>query len=67
MMPGEIDFTIRYLETLDNDVQTAIANGRSLEQIQHSLSMPEFKGYALWDWVHTGLNIPAVYKALSTQ
>ncbi len=67
MTPGEIDFTIRYLETLDNDVQTAIANGRSLEQIQHSLSMPEFKGYALWDWVHTGLNIPAVYKALSTQ
>ena len=67
MKPEEIDFTIRYLETLDNKVQTAIASGLSLEQTQQSLSMPGFKGYALWDWVHTGLNVPAVYKALSGQ
>ena len=67
MKPEEIDFTIQYLETLDNKVQTAIASGFSLEQTQQSLSMPAFKGYALWDWVHTGLNVPAVYKALSAQ
>ena len=67
MTPGEIDFTIQYLETLDNKVQTAVADGLSLEQIQQSLSMPGFKGYALWDWVHTRLNISAVYKALSAQ
>ena len=67
MQPEEIDFTIRYLETLDNKVQTALANGLSLEQTQQSLSMPMFKGYALWDWVHTGVNIPAVYQALSAQ
>ncbi len=67
MKPEEIDFTIQYLETLDHKVHTAIASGLSLEQTQHSLSMPAFKGYALWDWVHTGLNISAVYKALSAQ
>ena len=67
MTPGEIDFTIQYLETLDNKVQTAIAGGLSLEQIQQSLSMPAFQGYALWNWVHTGVNIPAVYKGLSEQ
>ena len=67
MQPQEIDFTIQYLETLDNKVQTALANGLSLEQTQQSLSMPNFKGYALWDWVHTGVNIPAVYQALSAQ
>ena len=66
MNPEEMDFTIQYLETLDNKVQTAIAGGLSLERTQQSLSMPAFKGYALWDWVHTELNIPAVYKALST-
>ena len=67
MTPGEMDFTIQYLETLDNKVQTAIANGLSLDQTQQSLAMPGFQGYALWDWVHTGLNIPAVYQALSAQ
>ena len=67
MQPEEMDFTIQYLETLDNKVQTALANGLSLEQTQQSLSMPTFKGYALWDWVHTGVNIPAVYQALSAQ
>jgi hypothetical protein len=39
----------------------------SLEQTQQSLSMPMVKGYELWDWVHTGVNIPAVYQALSAQ
>ena len=67
MQPEEIDFTIQYLETLDNKVQTALANGLSLKQTQQSLSMPTFSGYALWDWVHTGVNIPAVYQALSAQ
>ena len=67
MQPEEMDFTIEYLETLDNKVQTALANGLSLEQTQQSLAMPTFKGYALWDWVHTGVNIPAVYQALSAQ
>ncbi len=67
MTPGEIDFTIQYLETLDNKVQTAIAGGLSLQEIQQTLSMPAFQGYALWDWVHTGLNVPAVYKALLAQ
>jgi len=67
MQPEEIDFTIQYLETLDNKVQTALANGLSLEQTQQSLSMPTFNGYALWNWVHTGVNIHAIYQALSAQ
>lgn len=67
MKPEEIDFTIQYLETLDNKVQTAIASGLSLEQTQQSLNMTTFKGYALWDWTHTVVNITAVYKALAAQ
>ncbi len=67
MKPKDIDFTIQYLETLDHEVQTAIANGLSLKQIQQSVTMPKFKGYMLWDWVHVGVNIPAVYKSLSEQ
>ena len=67
MKPKEIDFTIQYLEKLDHEVQTAIANGLSLKQIQEYVTMPNFKGYMLWDWVHVGVNIPAVYQSLSEQ
>ncbi len=67
MKPKGIDFTIQYLEKLNHEVQTAIANGLSLKQIQQSVTMPNFKGYMLWDWVHIGVNIPAVYKSLSEQ
>ena len=67
MMPDKVDFTIQYLETLDGKIQRAIESGLSLEQTQQSVKMPMFKGYVLWDWVHTGVNIPAVYKALSAQ
>ena len=67
MKPGDIDFTIQYLETLDNKVQTAISNNLSLEETQQAVTMPSFQGYALFGWVHSGVNVPAVYHALSAQ
>ncbi len=67
MKPIDIDFTIKYLETLDKKVRAALANEQSLEEVQQSVAMPNFKGYALWDWVHTKVNVPAVYKTLSRE
>ncbi len=67
MKPSDIDFTIQYLETLDNKVRTALANNLSLEETQQSVTMLHFQGYALFEWVHFGVNIPAVYQALSAQ
>jgi hypothetical protein len=29
------------------------------------VALPEFRGYALFDWVHPGLNVPAAFKDLS--
>ncbi len=65
MTIGEIDFTIEYLEALDNRVRTALSQGMSLEETQGYVTMPDYRGYALFDWVHPAVNIPAVYKALS--
>ena len=67
MKPSDIDFTIQYLETLDNKVRTALTNNLSLEETQQAVTMPNFQGYALFGWIHSAVNIPAVYKALSSE
>lgn len=63
--PKDMDFKIRYLEALNQEVKTAIANGSTLEEAQKSITMPKFQGYALFGWVHTQVNVPAVYNQLS--
>ncbi len=64
MTVNEMDFTIQYLETLDNRVRTALNKNLSLEDTQQFVTMPDYGGYALFGWVHSGVNVPAVYKAL---
>ncbi len=63
--PSDLDFTIRYLETLHREVNNAVAKGMTLEQAQKNITMQGFQGYALWRWVHSGVNIPNTYKELS--
>ncbi len=65
--PKDMDFKIRYLETLDKEVKNAVEKGMTLEQAQKSITMPEFQGYALFGWVHTQVNVQAVFKDLSKQ
>ena len=45
--------------------EAAIGEGLSLEETVARVALPEFRGYALFDWVHPGLNVPAAYKDLS--
>ncbi len=67
MALSDMDFTIQYLETLDNKVQTALTNNLSLEEAQQAVTMLNFQGYALFGWVHSGVNVPAVYQELAAQ
>jgi len=53
------------LEAVKQGVEKAIAEGLSLEQTVQRVSLHEFRGYALFDWVHPGLNVPAAFKDLS--
>ncbi len=65
MKRDDIKWHIDYLETVKIQVQTAIDQGLTLEQTVEKVTMPEFVGYALFNWVHPGLNVPAAYKDLS--
>jgi len=61
----DIKWHIDYLNTVKSQVQAAIDDGLTLEQTVERVKMPEFGGYALFGWVHPGLNVPAAYKELS--
>jgi len=65
MMKKDLEWHIDYLATVKKEVETAIAEGLTLEQTVERVKMPEFEGYALHGWVHPGLNVPAAYKDLS--
>ncbi|MFZ5843839.1 MAG: MBL fold metallo-hydrolase [Pseudomonadota bacterium] len=57
---------IDYLTAVRDQVRQAVEQGLSLEQTVKAVTLPEFRGYALFDWVHPGLNVPAAYKDLSS-
>lgn len=61
----DIQWHIDYLDTVRNQVQAAIDDGLTLEQTVERVKMPEYGGYALFGWVHPGLNVPAAYRDLS--
>lgn len=63
----DMTFSIEYLSELDRVVAGAIKEGLTLEQTveRTETAMSEFKGYALWGWVHAQVNVPAAYRALS--
>jgi glyoxylase-like metal-dependent hydrolase (beta-lactamase superfamily II) len=61
----DIKWHIDYLDTVKDQVQAAIDDGLTLEETVERVNVPEFRGYALFNWVHPGLNVPAAYKDLS--
>lgn len=63
----DLKWHIDYLDTVRSQVQAAIAQGLTLEQTVKQVAMPEFSGYALFAWVHPGLNVPAAYKDLNAK
>ncbi len=61
----DIKWHIDYLEAVKTGVQVAIKEGLTLEETVAKVTLPDFAGYALFGWVHPGLNVPAAYKDLS--
>ncbi|WP_338848249.1 MBL fold metallo-hydrolase [Massilia sp. W12] len=60
----DMKWHIDYLQAIRDQVQAAINEGLNLEQTVARVKLPEFGGYALFGWVHPGLNVPAAYKDL---
>lgn len=61
----DIKWHIDYLAAIKSRVQAAIDKGLTLEQTVAQVSMDDFRGYALFDWVNPKLNVPAAYKDLT--
>lgn len=59
-----IKWHLDYLKAVEKEVKLAIADGLSLEETVKRVQLPAFKGYALFGWVHPGMNVPAAYKDL---
>lgn len=64
MVREDLKWHIDYLTAVKDKVQAAIDQGLTLEQTVTQTPMPEFGGYALFGWVHPGLNVPAAYRDL---
>jgi glyoxylase-like metal-dependent hydrolase (beta-lactamase superfamily II) len=65
MAKKDLKWHIDYLATVKKEVEAAIADGLTMEQTVERVKMTEFEGYALFGWVHPGLNVPAAYTDLS--
>lgn len=59
------DFSVGYLDALVVGVQTALDDGLDLDATVESVTLPEYQGYALWDWVHSVVNVPNTHAELS--
>lgn len=59
------DFSVGYLDALVVGVQTAIDDGLDVDATVESVTLPDYQGYALWDWVHSIVNVPNTHAELS--
>lgn len=63
--PADMDFHIDYLQALIAGVQQAIDDGKDVAATVEAVTMPEFQGYALWDWIHEQVNVPNTHAELA--
>lgn len=58
----DLTWHLNYLETLQKKVIAEIKLEATEKDIASRVPMPEFSGYAIYGWVHSGVNVPAAYK-----
>ena len=59
-----IKWNVDYLNAVKTEVEAAIADGLDMDATIAKVQLPEFQGYALFGWVHPGLNVPAAFNDL---
>jgi len=63
-----IKFTIDYVNTLKQNIENAVKDGKTLDETKEAVKMKEFdKGYELFNWLHYNFNIPNAYKDIKGQ
>jgi cyclase len=64
MPKAGLDWHIGYLTALRDETKAAIAKGATVEQAVSQVTLPNYQGYAIFDWIHKQVNVPAAYKEL---
>lgn len=59
-----LDWNIDYLRYIKTAVSDGLAKGLDQGEINSQTQAEKYKGYALFNWVHFGLNLPAAYNDL---
>ncbi len=59
---ADLQWHIDYLTALQKNVKAAIASGATEADIAARVPMPEFAGYKIYGWIHSGVNVPAAFK-----
>ena len=59
-----IKWGVDYLTAIETEVAAAILDGLSVEDTVARVQLPDYQGYALFGWVHPGMNVPAAYNEL---
>jgi len=54
-------WSLDYLAALQEQVAAAADAGLTLEETVAAVTLDEFRGYALFDWIHTTINVPNTY------
>ncbi len=58
------DFSLGYLDALLAQVQSSVDDGLDVEATVAAVTLPDYQGYALWDWVHSIVNVPNTHAEL---
>jgi len=61
---ASIKWGVDYLTAVETQVKEAHAQGLSHKATVAAVQPPDFQGYALFGWVHPGMNVPAAYTDL---
>ena len=67
MTREDVRWHIDYLQAVRDDVQKAIDQGLDLELTLKATAtaMEKFRGYDLFDWIHSSLNVPKAFEELN--
>lgn len=64
MTKSGLDWHIGYLTALRDETKAALAKGATIEEAVNQVALPNYQGYAIFDWIHKQVNVPAAYKEL---
>jgi len=66
MLRKDILFHNEYIEALEAVVGAAVRDSKSLEETKKLAQLKDYATYSLYPFIHFEVNIPAMYKELST-